>query len=153
MTDPPWLAAATEAAARQLLSDRTNGLCELDKICTECDCLRDPSDKDGWAYDRLHAADAIRAALPAIREGLAAEFAATFEVGTGEACELLGITYRQLDHGSRTGDFPCSHYPGGAGAGKDRYYTLTDLLAIQREIVRRQIAEELWPGLAKRRVG
>ena len=55
--------AAVEAAARALRFNESSGMCELDRVCTLCDCI-DPKTGDGYA--RLHARKALEPATPFI---------------------------------------------------------------------------------------
>lgn len=58
-----------------------------------------------------------------------------------QVCHLTGLTYRQLDYGTRTGNYACS-VPAG-GSGSRRYYTLADLVAVAKSVAVLQLAEHI----------
>lgn len=65
-----------EAGAKELVLQQTNGLCELGKVCQECDCFAVVDDppglhKDGYA--REHARAVLAAAYPLIHETIMTE--------------------------------------------------------------------------------
>lgn len=64
---------------------------------------------------------------------------------TKEVCELVGITYRELDYGVKRGYLPCSHK--GGGSGRPHSFTLPDLLGVQAVVTRRTVAAELLAGV------
>lgn len=58
-----------------------------------------------------------------------------------QACHLAGLTYRQLDYGTRVGKFPCS--VPAEGSGSRRFYTLADLAAIAKAVAVLHLSEHI----------